>query len=216
MSGREYRAQAMNPFPDIDMGARAAAAKRLHAEIAACTVCAAQLQAGPRPIVQFSPSSRIVIIGQAPGSKVHASGVPWNDDSGARLRGWMGMAPEVFYDAGRVALVPMGLCYPGKGKSGDLPPRPECAPLWHRQIFELLPSDRLTLLVGSYAQAAYLPRRPALSMTERMRAFASFGPGVFALPHPSWRVTIWMKRNPWFEAEILPALREAVRCLSPP
>ncbi len=187
------------------------ASAALHAEIAACTVCAAHLPLGPRPVVRFSPTSRILIIGQAPGTKVHASGVPWNDDSGARLRDWLGIEPETFYDPARVALMPMGFCYPGKGKSGDLPPRPECAPLWHPKILVLLPPHRLTLLVGSYAHAGYLPRTPALSMTERVRAFASFGPSVFPLPHPSWRVVGWMKRNPWFEQEILPALREAVQ-----
>jgi uracil-DNA glycosylase len=206
----------MTSGPDIDTSRREADAAALQAQIAACTVCAPYLKAGPRPIVRFSPSSRIVIVGQAPGSKVHASGVPWDDDSGARLRGWLGMEPKTFYDPAQVALVPMGFCYPGKGRSGDLPPRPECAPLWHERIFRLLPPERLTLLVGGYAHAAYLPKRPAMSMTERVRAFASFGPHVFPLPHPSWRVTIWMKTNPWFEAEIVPALREAVRCLSDP
>src|SRR4051812_7684170 len=130
--------------------------KALIDEIRGCTVCAASLAAGPRPVVQFSPRSRLVIIGQAPGSKVHQSGVPWQDDSGDRLRAWTGLDPEAFYDPAKVALMPMGFCYPGKGKSGDLPPRSECAPLWHARVLATLTDCRLTLLVGSYAQAHYL------------------------------------------------------------
>jgi uracil-DNA glycosylase len=182
----------------------------LHAEIAACRVCAASLPAGPRPIVQFAAGAPILIIGQAPGSRVHATGVPWADDSGDRLRDWTGLSREEFYDPHKVALMPMGFCYPGKGKSGDLPPRPECAPLWHHRILALLPSDRLTLLVGAYAQAAYLPKGKR-SMTDSVRAFADFGSELFPLPHPAWRSVIWARRNPWFEADVLPALRQAVR-----
>lgn len=182
----------------------------LRRDIAACTHCAAHLQAGPRPVVQFSATSRILIVGQAPGSRVHASGVPFDDASGDRLRDWLGIDKEVFYDASRIALMPMGFCYPGKGGSGDLPPRRECAPLWHQRVLDALPADRLTLLVGSYAQAAYLPRRPRRSMAEAVADFAAFGPNVFPLPHPSWRVVLWMRQNPWFEATLLPALRRAV------
>jgi uracil-DNA glycosylase len=171
-------------------------------------VCAAHLDAGPRPIVQFGPASRIVIIGQAPGSRVHASGVPWNDDSGDRLRTWTGLTPAEFYDPANVALVPMGFCYPGKGKSGDLPPRPECAPLWHERILATLPDQRLTLLVGSYAQAHYLKTK---NLTDAVRDFRALGPTFFPLPHPAWRSVIWMRRNPWFEKDVLPALRKAVR-----
>ncbi len=178
-------------------------------EIRTCTVCAKSLAAGPRPIVQFAPSSRIVIIGQAPGSRVHESGVAWNDDSGKRLRVWTGLSEDDFYDPSRVALVPMGFCYPGKGKSGDLPPRPECAPLWHERVFAALKARELTLLVGSYAQTHYLPRKQA--MTEAVKDFAGHGPGIFPLPHPSWRSGIWMKRNPWFEIDVVPALQKAVR-----
>ena len=183
----------------------------LHAEIAACRICAPYLAAGPRPVVQFSSTARILIIGQAPGARVHASGVPWDDDSGERLRAWTGLTKPDFYDPARVALMPMGFCYPGKGKSGDLPPRPECAPLWHDRILALTPVDRLTLLVGSYAQAYYLANAAKLSLTERVRTFRSFSPALFPLPHPSWRSVGWMKRNPWFEGEVLPALRQAVR-----
>jgi uracil-DNA glycosylase len=183
---------------------------RLLREIRACSVCALHLPAGPRPIVQFSVTSRIVIIGQAPGTRVHESGIPWDDASGERLREWTGLTPDIFYDATKVALMPMGFCYPGTGTNGDLPPRPECAPLWHDRVLALLPADRLTLLVGSYAQARYLPGAKALSLTERVRAFASFGPRFFPLPHPSWRSTGWMKKNPWFEADVLPDLERAV------
>lgn len=184
---------------------------RLHAEITACTVCAAHLPLGPRPIVQFGATSRILIIGQAPGTKVHASGVPWNDQSGDRLRDWTGLSRDEFYDPAQVALMPMGFCYPGKRKGGDLPPRPECAPLWHPRILALLPKDHLTLLVGTYAQAHYLPPTAPKTLTERVQAFRSFGPGVFPLPHPAWRSVLWARRNPWFETEVLPALRSAVR-----
>lgn len=184
---------------------------RLPADITACTVCAAHLPLGPRPIVQFSATSKILIIGQAPGTKVHASGVPWNDQSGDRLREWTGLSRDAFYDPALVALMPMGFCYPGKRKGGDLPPRPECAPLWHPRILALLPKDRLTLLVGSYAQAHYLPRTGPKTLTERVQAFRSFGPAVFPLPHPAWRSVLWAGRNPWFEAEVLPTLRDAVR-----
>lgn len=178
-------------------------------EIRACAVCAKALEAGPRPVVQFSPASRIVIIGQAPGSRVHESGVAWNDDSGRRLRDWTGLDEKTFYDADEIALMPMGFCYPGKGASGDLPPRPECAPLWHQKVLAMLKQVRLTLLVGSYAQAAYLPQKQ--SMTDAVRGFAAWGDAIFPLPHPSWRSGIWMKRNPWFEADVLPTLRKTVR-----
>lgn len=172
-------------------------------------MCAASLPAGPRPIVQVGAAARLVIIGQAPGALVHASGVPWQDDSGNRLRDWTGLEKGEFYDPRKVALVPMGFCYPGKGKSGDLPPRPECAPLWHGRLLGELKSARLTLLVGSYAQAHYL--ESFRTLTDTVRQFGSFGPDFFPLPHPSWRSGIWMRRNPWFEADVLPALRKAVR-----
>jgi uracil-DNA glycosylase len=159
--------------------------------------------------VQFSRSSRIVIIGQAPGARVHASGVPWQDDSGKRLREWTGLSDADFYDAAKVALVPMGFCYPGMGRSGDLPPRPECAPLWHARVLGELKAARLTLLVGSYAQARYLAGKQTL--TEAVQDFKSFGPSLFPLPHPSWRSGIWIRRNPWFEKRVLPALRKSVR-----
>lgn len=183
----------------------------LRREIADCTHCATDLAAGPRPVLQFSATARILVIGQAPGSRVHASGVPFDDPSGDRLRDWMGIDKDTFYDASRVAIMPMGFCYPGKGRSGDLPPRKECAPRWHARVLECLPADRLTLLVGSYAQAAYLPTPAGTSMTDQVKDFRRHGPGVFPLPHPSWRVVMWMRQHPWFEAELLPALQAAVQ-----
>ncbi len=189
----------------------------LAAEIAACRVCAAQLPHGPRPVVSFSPTARLVIIGQAPGSKVHASGVPWDDASGDRLRQWTGLDAETMYDPAQVALVPMGFCYPGKASGGDRPPRRECAPLWHDRILSLLPPDRLTLLVGTYAQARYLPEARAIAMTERVRRFADYLPTFFPLPHPAWRSTIWLRKHPWFENEVLPVLQRMIAArLSPP
>jgi uracil-DNA glycosylase len=182
----------------------------LRREISGCTVCAPFLAAGPRPVVQFSTTARLVIVGQAPGRRVHESGVPWNDASGERLREWTGLAPETFYDAAQVALLPMGFCYPGTGASGDLPPRPECAPLWHERVLACLPEARTTLLVGSYAQKRYLPPAGGRSLTESVRGFSGHAPALFALPHPSWRSTGWMRKNPWFEAEVLPQLRAAV------
>jgi len=186
-------------------------AAALLAEIRACTLCASQLAAGPRPIVQFSATASIVIIGQAPGTRVHESGIPWDDASGERLRDWTGLTPEIFYDATRVALVPMGFCYPGTGTSGDLPPRPECAPTWHDRVMATLPIRRLTLLVGSYAQARYLPLAKGQSLSERVADFKAHLPSYFPLPHPSWRSAGWMKRNPWFEADLLPVLKREVR-----
>ena len=187
----------------------------LRTAIAACTLCAAHLAHGPRPVVRFSATASVLIIGQAPGTRVHESGVPWDDASGERLRAWTGIDAATFYDRAQVALMPMGFCYPGTGKSGDLPPRPECAPHWHDAILSVLPRDRLTLLVGSYAQARYLPAAARLSLTERVRRFAMFGPGILLLPHPSWRSTGWMTRNPWFAADVLPALRAAVAARLP-
>lgn len=184
-------------------------AEKLHQEIKACTICAEHLPLGPRPIVQFSPSSRILIIGQAPGTKVHNSAVPWDDDSGDRLREWLKVDKDTFYNPDHIALMPMGFCYPGKKGGGDAPPRKECAPKWHERILDHLPDDRLILLVGSYAQAQYLPETRKLSLTERVRRGDEFAP-LIPLPHPSWRVRMWMGKNEWFEKETLPALRSAV------
>lgn len=188
------------------------AAEALRVRIAACTLCAAQLPLGPRPVARFSPTSRMLIIGQAPGTRVHASGVPWDDDSGDRLRGWLGVDRDVLYDEARVALMPMGFCYPGKTSGGDAPPRRECAPRWHGEVLALLPPDRLTLLVGAHAQAAYLPATRRWTMTERVRHWDTFG-DLIPLPHPAWRARIWMGRNPWFETEVLPPLRARIAAL---
>jgi uracil-DNA glycosylase len=181
------------------------------ADIRCCKVCEASLPHPPHPVVQAGSSASIIIIGQAPGSKVHESGVPWQDQSGSRLREWMGLDDATFYNPARVALMPMGFCYPGAADGADLPPRPECAPLWHPRMLTLLPRIRLTLLVGIHAQAYYLRNRAKSTMTETVRAFSVFGPTQFPLPHPSWRSTGWMRRNPWFEAKVLPALRRSVR-----
>ncbi len=158
----------------------------------------------------------MLIIGQAPGSKVHASGVPWDDDSGDRLREWTGISRTSFYDPEQVAMLPMGFCYPGKASGGDLPPRPECAPLWHSRFLEQLPALRLTLLVGQYAQAHYTPKILRSNMTEAARNRGAMLPVYFPLPHPAWRSRLWMGKNQWFEADVLPELRVAIgTALSP-
>ena len=182
----------------------------LRQRIAACTLCAAHLPLGPRPVARFSATSRILIIGQAPGSKVHASGIPWDDDSGDRLREWLGLDKRAFYDAAQVAQMPMGFCYPGKASGGDLPPRRECAPQWHDAVLGVLPEDRLTLLVGIHAQARYLPHLKRLSLAERVARFGEDLPFV-ALPHPAWRSRVFMAKHTWFEADVLPQLRRMVR-----
>lgn len=177
-------------------------------DVRACRACGDRLPLGPRPVLQASSTARLLIASQAPGTKVHASGVPFSDPSGDRLRQWTGLSREAFYDAASIAIVPMGLCYPGRGKSGDAPPRPECAPLWRQRLLAAMPRLRLTLLVGSYAQNHVLP---AGLLTERVRHFADYLPRYFPLPHPSWRSLIWARQHPWFEAEVLPALRLAIR-----
>ncbi len=164
---------------------------------------------GPNPVLRASPTAKLVIVGQAPGTKVHASGVPWDDQSGVRLRQWLGMEREQFYDESRIAIVPMGFCYPGRGKSGDLPPPAQCAPLWHERLFAHMPAVELVLLVGSYAQEYYLGHSTQ-NLAERVRRWSDFAPRFFPLPHPSPRNTLWLKRNPWFEEEVVPALRERV------
>ena len=180
-------------------------------EARGCRLCAAHLPLGPRPVLRASVTARLLIIGQAPGTKVHESGIPWNDASGARLREWLQMAPEIFYDESRVARVPLGFCYPGRdAKGGDKPPRPECAPTWHPRVMGALPNIDLTLLVGSYAQARYLPQTAKMTMTARVAAWRDFGPAAIPLPHPSWRNTAWLKRNPWFAEDLLPELRARV------
>jgi len=184
----------------------------LRARIAACTLCAEHLPLGPRPVARFSATSRLLIIGQAPGTKVHASGVPWDDDSGDRLRDWLGLDKTTFYDPAQVAQMPMGFCYPGKASGGDAPPRKECAPQWHDAVMGLLPENRLTLLVGIHAQARYLPHLKRLSLAERVSRFGEDEPFI-ALPHPAWRSRLFMAKHPWFERDILPQLRAKVEAM---
>ncbi|KXU84140.1 uracil-DNA glycosylase [Paraburkholderia monticola] len=179
-------------------------------DIRACTLCAPMLPHAPRPVLAASERARILIIGQAPGARVHASGVPWSDASGARLRTWLGIDDATFYDVSKLALVPMGFCFPGRGASGDLPPRPECASRWHRQLLEHMRSVKLTLLIGQYAQRFGLGDAFGPTSTDTLVRWAEFGPHLMPLPHPSPRNIAWFKRNAWFEAEVLPTLRERV------
>jgi uracil-DNA glycosylase len=187
---------------------------RVLREARACRLCAADLPLGPRPVLRAKAGASVMIVGQAPGTKVHESGVPWNDASGRRLRDWLAMDDETFYDESRIAIVPMGFCYPGvDDKGGDLPPRTECAPLWHARIRAALPNVRLTLLVGQYAQRFYLGRARRKTLTETVRAFRDYLPGFLPTPHPSWRTGHWQKRNPWFDDEVIPELRRRVHGL---
>lgn len=188
-----------------------AALEQLLAEIAACQVCAPHLPHPPRPVVQIGEGARILIAGQAPGRRVHVSGVPFDDPSGERLRAWMGIDKETFYDRAKLAVVPMGFCFPGNAADGgDLPPRRECAPLWRARLLAHVPGVRLTLLIGGYAQSWHLATKSS-AMTQTVRAFRDAPAGIVPLPHPSWRNTGWLKRNPWFEAELLPLLRAKVQ-----
>ena len=180
----------------------------LLARIRECRLCADHLPHGPRPVLRAAPGARLLIVGQAPGTRVHETGIPWNDASGDRLRQWLGLERAAFYDESRIAIVPMGLCFPGTdAKGGDRPPRRECAPLWHPPLRERLTGVRLTLLVGSYAQAYYLGERRRDSMTATVAAWRDYAPEYLPLPHPSWRNSHWLKQNPWFETEVLPELR---------
>ncbi len=178
-------------------------------EVRACTICEEHLSLGPRPVLQLHPKAKILIAGQAPGRKVHASGVPFDDASGDRLREWLGITREVFYDPERIALLPMGFCYPGTGKSGDMPPRPECAPAWRKQLLDQLQQLEVTLVLGQYAQEYHFGKTSS-SLTERVRLWRTYWPQVVPLPHPSPRNNLWLRRNPWFEAELLPELRELI------
>jgi uracil-DNA glycosylase len=189
------------------------ATERLLREVRACTLCRAQLPLGPRPVFQFHPQAQILIAGQAPGRKVHERGVPFLDASGDRLRDWLGIDATVFYDPQRIALVPMGFCYPGSGKAGDLAPRPECAATWRAKLLARLADLRLTLAVGRYALAWHLGSSARPTLTETVLVWREYGPQLVPLPHPSPRNNIWLKRNPWFERELLPELRGRVRQL---
>lgn len=184
--------------------------QKLLSEISACEVCKAHLPLGPRPIVTAHPDSKIIIIGQAPGTKVHQTGVPWDDPSGKQLRKWLGVSDEVFYDETKIALVPMGFCYPGKGKGGDLPPRTECAPLWHQKLWDNMPNLELIILIGTYAQNYYLKGKKEKNLTETVKNFHAYSPNYFPLPHPSPRNRFWLTKNPWFEEKAVPELKEKV------
>jgi uracil-DNA glycosylase len=178
-------------------------------QVRACVLCAGHLPLGPRPVLQMHAAARILLVGQAPGRKVHESGVPFDDASGERLRHWLGMSKDVFYDARQIALLPMGFCYPGTGKSGDLPPRAECASTWRAPLLSHLKRVRLTLVMGRYAQAYHLPIASA-TLTDAVRDWRKHWPQLLVLPHPSPRNNLWLRRNPWFEQDVLPALRERV------
>ena len=186
---------------------------QLLVEIRDCRICERDLPCGPRPIVAADRDARILIIGQAPGSRVHESGVPWDDPSGQRLREWMGIEPSVFYDETKIALVPMGFCYPGSGKSGDLPPRPECAEHWHQKLLAELIDVKLTLVIGTYAQRSRLGESRKATLTATVQAWKEYRPACLALPHPSPRNNIWLKKNPWFQKEVLPYLQSRVKRL---
>ena len=178
-------------------------------DVRACEICAPDLPHGTRPVVQLHPQARLLIAGQAPGRKVHKSGTPFEDASGERLREWMGVTRDVFYDPKLVAILPMGFCYPGTGNSGDLPPRPECAPAWREQLLGRLRHLKITLVIGQYAQAYHLDAKKT-SLTQNVRDWEKYWPSVVPLPHPSPRNNIWLRRNPWFEKDLLPLLRKRV------
>ena len=180
-------------------------------DIRACRLCDAHLPLGPRPVLRASATARLLIVGQAPGAKVHTTGIPWNDASGERLRDWLAMDRDTFYDERRIAIVPMGICYPGKGASGDAPPRPECRATWHPRLVPLLTNVRLILPIGHYAQAHFLGAKRKATLTATVRAWDDYAPEHFPLPHPSPRNVGWRKANPWFERDAVPALRERVR-----
>jgi uracil-DNA glycosylase len=199
-------ARHLHAMPPETLEEAAAAAR-------ACALCGPVLPLGPRPVFRVSQTARLLVIGQAPGTRVHASGIPWNDPSGDRLRGWLELERADFYDAARIAIVPAGLCYPGRlPRGGDAPPRPECAPLWHPRLIGPMREVRLTLLVGTYAIRGVLGRPAAARLGQTVQDFAApLTRGLFPLPHPSWRTRAWAAQRPWFEAMVLPALRQAVR-----
>lgn len=186
--------------------------EELMRQVRACRLCAQWLPHEPRPVIRASVSSRILVVGQAPGRRVHETGIPFNDPSGDRLRDWMGVTREQFYDERLMAILPMGFCYPGTGTSGDLPPRPECAPAWREALLSRLPDIQLTLVIGQYAQAWHLPDA-GRSVTDNVRAWRRYWPQLVPMPHPSPRNNLWLRRNPWFEQEVVPALRERIAAL---
>ena len=185
--------------------------KDLLYKIKGCEICREHLDLGPRPVLAAHKNSKIVIIGQAPGTKVHASGIPWDDVSGRQLRKWLNVTDEDFYDVEKFAIIPMGFCYPGKGKSGDNPPRKECAPQWHQELFELMPSLEMIVLIGMYAQNYYLKENAKRTLTETVDNYPAYLPKYFVLPHPSPRNRFWFSKNPWFDREVLPELKVRVK-----
>ena len=187
--------------------------KRLLKDIRQCTICEKHLPLGSRPIVTAHPDSKIIIIGQAPGTSVHKTGIPWDDPSGRQLRKWLGVTDEVFYDETKIALVPMGFCYPGKGKTGDLPPRQECAPRWHDVLLDKMENIELIILIGMYAQKYYLKKEAKKNLTETVRAYQDYLPKHLPLPHPSPRNRFWLTKNPWFDMDIVPELQDRVKKL---
>lgn len=208
--GGRAKARALDPAGrgPAKKGARL---KPLLAEIRACRHCAGVLPHAPRPVLQASATARLAIFGQAPGARVHLSGRPFTDPSGVRLRDWLGLSEEVFYDAARVAIVPMGFCFPGlDAKGGDLPPRKECAALWRAPLMASLPNIETAILVGQYSQKWHLGDRVKRSLTQTVAAWRDYAPRFFPTPHPSWRNNAWLKKHPWFESELLPALREQI------
>lgn len=194
----------ISPYRDLDS---------LLTAVRSCRVCEAHLPLGPRPVLQAGTSARILVVGQAPGTRVHASGIPWDDPSGDRLRTWTGLDKTRFYDPSEVAIIPMGFCYPGRGQGGDLPPRRECADLWFDLLLARLPNIKLTLLIGLYAQRHFLGRRRKGTLTETVKAWREFAPDYIPLPHPSPRNTPWFQRNPWFEQDLVPALKDRITSL---
>lgn len=184
--------------------------QKLLNEIRKCTICVGKLELGTNPILSVHQKSKIVIIGQAPGIIVHKTGIPWDDKSGERLRQWLDVDESTFYDAEEIALIPMGFCYPGKGKTGDLPPRPECAPTWHDLLFEQMNKSKLVILIGTYAQAYYLKTAKKKTLTDTVKNYPEYLPDFFVLPHPSPRNNIWLKKNEWFEEDVLPVLKETM------
>ena len=187
--------------------------KKLLTQISKCQECSDHLPLGPRPVLRAHPKSKMIIIGQAPGTAVHKSGIPWDDKSGENLRSWLNIDKSVFYDTEKIGIIPMGFCYPGKGKSGDLPPRSECAPLWHNLLFEKMKQVELILLIGKYAQDYYLKDRARKTLTETVKNYKDYLPKYFVLPHPSPRNNIWKAKNEWFEKEVVPALRNEINHL---
>lgn len=190
-------------------GMNSPAFRSLLKEVHGCQVCAGVLPLGPRPVLQAHPLARILIAGQAPGKKVHLSGIPFDDASGERLRAWLGVERDSFYDEKTLAILPMGFCYPGTGKAGDLPPRPECAPQWRARIMAQLPRIALTLVIGQYALAHYFPGRYA-NLTAAVQDWPNRAPDIIVLPHPSPRNNLWIKRNPWFDSALIPLLRQRI------